>query len=183
MLASGALCIALGMTGLEAQAEAELEKKKVDAAEAAEADAAFADSPETIIYTMINKDLDVMKVTDIKEVIKTNAIECGKKPKKADMIKVILDQSVNKISSLAYNSLNKHATANSLKKILKAKGQSCAGTKKDLIVRVLQTCGGVDAPQDMSIAAPPAPALSSNEMVLMRTCWVRSGLVFSHIFQ
>merc|ERR1712192_141153 len=140
------------------------EQRRVEEEEAAEADAVLAESPEVVIYDMISKDLNVMKVPDIKEVIKTNAIECGKKPKKADMIKVILDQSVNKISSLAYNSLNKHATAISLKKILKGKGQSCAGTKKDLIVRVLQTCGGVDATQDIRIVAPPAPALSSKEM-------------------
>jgi len=156
--------VELAERNAEAKKAAELEQMKVEVAEAEEADAAFAESPEVVIYNMINKDLDVMKVADIKEVIKANAIQCSKKPKKADMIKVILDQSVNKISSLAYNSLNKHATADSLKKILKAKGQSCAGTKKDLIVRVLQTCGGGDVPQDMSIAAPPGPALSSKEM-------------------
>ena len=133
--------------------------------EAAEANAVFTDSdPETIIYTMINKNLDVMKVPDIKEVIKTNAIECGKKTKKADLIKVIMDQSINKISNLAYDSLNKHLTANSLKEMLKGKGQSCSGTKKDLILRVLQSSGGVETTESISSATKPVPALSFKEM-------------------
>ena len=88
--------------------QAALVQKKNDSAEA---NTVYTDSdPETIIYTMINKHLDVMKVTDIKEVIRTNVLDCGKKTKKADLIKVIMDQSVNKISNLAYESLNKNLT-------------------------------------------------------------------------
>jgi len=130
-----------------------------------EAKAVFTDSdPETIIYTMINKQLEVMKVPDIKEVIKSNLIDTGKKTKKVDLIKVIMDQNVKKISILAYDSLNKHLTVNSLKEILKGSGQSCTGTKKDLINRLLQTSGGVSNPQTISITEKPTPVLSFKEM-------------------
>lgn len=136
--------------------------------EVAEANAFFTDNdPQTVIYTMVNKQLDGMKMPDIKEVIKTNAIDCKKKRKKADLIQVILDQGVNKISSLAFSSLNKHVTVNSLKDMLKAKGESVAGTKKDLILRVLRCSGGgagAGSSQNLNIPSNPAPALSAKEM-------------------
>ena len=141
------------------QAEQE-EEAKVRKEEAAEVAAVYTNSsPQTIIYTMLQKHLDLLKVPQLKAACLEHGLVLDKKAKRANIVKLIMDQKIEKVCGLAYHGLKKHCKAQELKANLKAAALPVSGTKEDLIRRLLQSQG----------AGPPTPALVSASQATPKT--------------
>eukprot|EP00092_Neocalanus_flemingeri_P038352 GFUD01041755.1.p1 GENE.GFUD01041755.1~~GFUD01041755.1.p1 ORF type:complete len:471 (+),score=129.63 GFUD01041755.1:46-1458(+) len=109
---------------------------------AEEAIAAFAEcDPKELTIASIEQFLEEMTVPDIKATLKENDIDISRRTKKADLVAVIRSQSMGKISNLAYRSLNKKLISSQLKGVMRGSNLSCSGTKKELILRLLQAAG------------------------------------------
>ena len=106
----------------------------------AESAAVYTDSdPKVIIPAMLEKYLNQAKVTDLNLIFSTYNVDKQKVKKKAQMIKIIMDQNLSKIPGVAYSCLDKTMTANDLKTTLKSLDLKTTGTKPKLIWRLLET--------------------------------------------
>lgn len=115
-------------------------EKLVEDKENAEKEAVYTDSdPQVIIATMLEKYLIQAKVKDLNLIFSTYDIDKQKKKKKADMINLIMDQSLSKIPGVAYSCIDKTMTANDLKTTLKNMKLKTTGTKPKLIWRLLES--------------------------------------------
>lgn len=113
--------------------------------------AVYTDSdPQVIITTMLEKYLTKAKVKDLNLVFSTYGIDKNKVKKKADMINLIMDQSLTKIPGVVYSGLDKNMTAEDLKATLKSLNLKITGTKPTLIWRLLET-QGLKEPTDVFV--------------------------------
>jgi len=112
-------------------------------------------SPEMLIRNMIKKHVDILKVPELKKACKEHSIKLDSKAKRADIVKVIMDQKIEKVSGLAYHGLKKNLTIPQIKEILKNVGIAASGTKEDLLRRLLES-QGADLPDTALMTASQA---------------------------
>ena len=136
--------------------ELQVVEKVVEQKEKAEAAAVFTDSsPSTILYTMLQKHLDLLKVPELKAACEEHGLQLDKKAKRVNIVKMIMDQEIGKVSGLVYQGLKKNCTAQDLKDILKNAGLAVSGSKEDLLRRLLENQGSAP-PSASQVAASEA---------------------------
>lgn len=138
------------------QNEVENIAKKV---EEAESEAIYADSdPDSILYAMLQKHVDLLKVTELKAACTAHGLKLDKKTtKKASIISHIMKQNIETVSGLVYHGLKKNCTVQDLKDILKNQRLPVSGSKDELISRLMESRGAAIPTQSLITSSKAAP--------------------------